>query len=67
MNEITRKHNDYVFNMDVRKSELLDLFLSKEINEQEFKQMMDGLQEWYKKFIANILKDDWQLELDFKD
>ena len=61
---ITKKHNDYVFNMQVRKSELLDLFLNKELNEEEFKQMMDGLQEWYKRFIANILNDNWQLELD---
>ena len=58
------EHNEYVFKMDVRKSELLDLFLSKEINESELKIEMDKLQEWYKQFIANILKEDKQLKLD---
>lgn len=52
--DIVKKNNEYVFNMQVTKSLLLDLFLARELSEWDLKKMMDNLQEWYKKFIKDL-------------
>ena len=61
--DIVKKNNEYVFQMQVTKSMLLDLFLAKELSEWDLKIMMDDLQEWYKKFIKSLTPkpdDGWQ-------
>ena len=64
------EHNEYVFNMDKTKSLLLDLFLSKELTEAQFKSMMDALQEWYKEFFKKLWRkpiNENQVKIDFND
>lgn len=66
--DIVKEHSDYVANMDNTKTLLLDLFLNKELSEKDFKDMMDGLQEWYKQFFKDFKKkplNEDQLEIPF--
>ena len=66
--DIFQENKDYVANMDKTKTLLLDLFLSKELSEKDFKKMMDDLQEWYKQFIKDFKKkpiNEDQLEIPF--
>ncbi len=64
--DIIKEDAEYRFKMQVTKSMLLDLFLSKELSEKDFKSLMDNLQEWYKQFIKDFAKKkNNQLEIPF--
>lgn len=45
--DIVKKNNEYVFQMQVRKSLLLDLFRANELSQGEMKNMLDDLQKVY--------------------
>lgn len=51
---ISEKNKDYIINMDKTKVLLLDLFLAKELSDEDMKKMMNDLQEWYKQFIKDL-------------
>jgi hypothetical protein len=42
---ISEKNKDYIINMDKTKVLLLDLFLAKELSDEDMKKMMNDLQE----------------------
>ena len=66
--DILEENRQYVANMDNTRTLLLDLFLSKELSEKDFKKMMDDLQEWYKQFLKDFKKkpiNEDQLQIPF--
>lgn len=57
----------YLSMMEYYQCQLLDMLRAKDISQQEYNELIEHSQDWYRKFLEDIHKqvDPNQLELDF--